>query len=420
MEDMVRRSDNVFFTLLLLVLTERFPFTANQFISIGKLLYLAKLLNRVAIIPTLLPVHFDALPASFPDFFDIPRFYHETGIPAIEFSAVKAIGVFGTPQNEGMSCWSTHELTIGEGNLQAQSFDVHNIWVDHWALPPMTRGMGGHDVAFDALRVFDFDGWARNEWINKVKMDLLPQKLPDWKGEKQANLKDGFDPLGSAAPDDQLFCLDNTLFLGPVMFPEAFPGDIPLEPPVPGEGLSWKEAMRYIYFTPEVESAVDTYLMQLFNVRSPSRIPPFISVHLRRGDFKTFAGLTPLTKYKNAVDRIMKNLQVRLDDQEAWRGPGKEHFRDFGIKANKYRVLTTTDEPTGSPFIDEVRALGWYVLDHGALKTAEERGGWWPTIVDAAVLARGQSFVGTDRSTFSHLAGLRVKYWRGGLCDLAL
>lgn len=73
------------------------------------------------------------------------------------------------------------------------------------------------------------------------------------------------------------------------------------------------------------------------------------------------------------------------------------------------QVLTTTDEPTGSPFIDEVRALGWHVLDHGALNTTEERGGWWPTILDSAILARGQGFVGTDRSTFSHLAGLRVK-----------
>ena len=59
-----------------------------------------------------------------------------------------------------------------------------------------------------------------------------------------------------------------------------------MEPAVPGEGLSWRIAMRHIYFTKEVENVVDLYLMRLFKVRTTSRIPPFISVHLRRGDFK--------------------------------------------------------------------------------------------------------------------------------------
>ncbi|KAM0753009.1 hypothetical protein T439DRAFT_187623 [Meredithblackwellia eburnea MCA 4105] len=393
---------------------------ANQFISIGKLLYLGKLLNRVVLIPTLLPVHFDAPPANFSDFFDLPRFYHDAQIPALEFSTVKSIGKPGSQQNEGLSCWSTQEVTVGHANLQEQSLDVHNIWVDHWAMPQLSRGLGGHDIAFDSMRMFDFEEWARKDWIARVKEDMLPQQSENFEGDKRQNLKVGFDPINTPPPDDQIMCLDNTLFLGPVMFPPAFTGDIPLEPAVPGEGLSWMGATQFIHFTQQVEDVADEYLMGLFGVTSPSRIPPFISVHLRRGDFKEFAGLTALEKYQAAVNRVVANLQQRLDDPEAWRGPGKANFRHFGIPARKYQVLTTTDEPTGSPFIDEVRALGWKVLDHGALNTAQERGGWWPTILDAAILARGQSFVGTDRSTFSHLAGLRVKYWHGGLVDIAV
>lgn len=302
---------------------------------------------------------------------------------------------------------------MGQANLQAHSLDIHNIWMDVWPLPPLARGLGGFDLAFEALKMFDFDNWWRGDWINQVRRDYLPQKseaeLEKVGGDRSRNMKNGFDPLNTPPPGDQLLCFDNTLFIGPVMFPEAFPGEIPLEANVPGEGMSWIGATQYIHFNPVIESHVDDYLMALFEVASPSKIPPFISVHLRRGDFKEFAGLTALDKYERAVQRVRERLQVRIDGEVSWRGPGRQHFRTFGKPASEYAVLTTTDEPTGSPFIDEVRALGWKVLDHGALDTATKLGGWYPTILDAAILARGQSFVGTDRSTFSHLAGLRVK-----------
>ncbi|GEM12313.1 WD-40 repeat-containing protein [Rhodotorula toruloides] len=66
----------------------------------------------------------------------------------------------------------------------------------------------------------------------------------------------------------------------------------------------------------------------------------------------------------------------------------------------------------------EYVALGWKVVDHDAFKPNDKLGAWWPTIIDSAVLARSRSFVGTDRSTYSHLAGLRVKYWQGGLVEV--
>ncbi|KAL8286991.1 hypothetical protein RQP46_003997 [Phenoliferia psychrophenolica] len=388
---------------------------ANQFISIGKLLYLAKILDRVAIIPSLMPIHFTADPASFSDFFDLPRFYHESGIAAVDFAAVKPLKMLNHGPPERVSCYSSHEACTGEGNLHPHSLFAHNIAPDLWPLPSLTRGQGGHDIAFDALRLFDFDRPARQSWYENVKENLLPQNSVNYRGDRAFNIKPGFDPRGPP-PDDQLLCLDNTLFLSSVMFPAPFPGAGPHDPPIPGEGLSWQEAMQHVYFTKEVESLVDKLLVDLFQVTSPSRVPPFISVHLRRTDFKEFAGFTSLAKYRAAVARVVQSVQERINDPNASRGPVRAHFRRFGIPAREFAVVATTDEPTGSPFIDEIRALGWHVLDHGALGTE----GWWPTILDSAVLARGQGFVGTERSTFSHLAGLRVKYWHGGVTDIAV
>lgn len=318
------------------------------------------------------------------------------------------------PQNEHLGCWSVQEATVGFPNREAWSFDLHDVWIDHWALPPLLRGLGGFDIAFDALRMFDFDIGAKDRWINKVRDELLPQQPEqtvsmDDPEARLKNIKDGFWPKIAEPPTDQVMCFDNTLFLGPVMFHEAFTGELPTEPGVPGEGTSWMEVGQYLRFNKHVETQADEYLMRLFDVATPARIPPFITIHLRRGDFKEFTGFTPLEKYQEALARVQAALQRRLEDPYGWQGPGRAHFRSHGIRAEQYAIVATSDEGKGSDFVKEVKALGWKVLNHEEQETKEKLGGWFPTMLDAAILARGESFVGTDRSTFSHLAGLRVK-----------
>ncbi|BGP00644.1 hypothetical protein NBRC10513v2_006443 [Rhodotorula toruloides] len=390
---------------------------ANQMIGIQKLLYFAKLTNRVAIIPTLWPIHIDgAQPANISDFYDLDRFWHESHIAAVEMSRVKAPDFAGSlPQNENISCWSIQEATVGFPNLASWSFDFHDIWVNYWPLPPLARSLGGFDIAFDALRVFDFDDANRREWIAKVQREHLPQRplsegVKEFKGNTLDNFKEGMNTSATDPPDDQIMCFDNTLFMGPIMFPELPVSATPLEPGAAGEGLSWANVGRYMHFNSRVEEIVDDYLMRLFDVSKPSKVPPYISIHLRRGDFLQFRGsYTDLDNYKVALGRVQAALQARLDDPDGWTGPGKSAFRSFGIKAKDYAVVCTTDEKGDSDFVKEVRALGWKVIDHDALETKEKLGAWWPTIIDSAILARGRSFVGTDRSTYSHLAGLRVK-----------
>ena len=73
--------------------------------------------------PTLIPVRITAQPASFSDFFDLPRFYHDSGIIAVDFSAVKPITTPGTLREvtERVSCWSIHEKCTGHGNKETQA-----------------------------------------------------------------------------------------------------------------------------------------------------------------------------------------------------------------------------------------------------------------------------------------------------------
>lgn len=42
-------------------------------------------------------------------------------------------------------------------------------------------------------------------------------------------------------------------------------------------------------------------------------------------------------------------------------------------------------------------------------KTVDRLGPWWPSVLDSEMLGRAQGFVGTEWSTFSMLAELRVQ-----------
>lgn len=437
-------------------------YAANQMISIQKLLYFAKLTNRVPIMsvtlslvrgahslrelteearrsPSLIPVHIDGGPENISTFYDLPLFYRLTTLPALEMSQVKTSSFWapdGTKRvQEEFPCWSIQESTVGFPNREAISFDMHGLYVHHWPLPGsgMARGAGGFDLSFDALRIWDSDVWAKDRWIERVRREFLPQQQrKDAEGHdlgelsledeeaREKNMKEGFAPRESPNPTDQIVAFDNSLFLGPIMFApiDLSPASAPLEPSLAGEGTSWIEIGQHLHFTDLVESRATAYLVDLFAVSDPSEIPPFITVHLRRGDFAEFTGAyTDLEKYTSALSRLVPRLQARLDDPTSFSGPSRHAYRPpprprsrHGVVAAKdYAIVATTDEASDSPFVQKVRQLGWKVVDHERFATKETFGGWWPTLLDCAILARGRSFVGTDRSTYTHLAALRVK-----------
>ncbi|BGP14734.1 hypothetical protein JCM10213v2_002685 [Rhodosporidiobolus nylandii] len=368
---------------------------ANQFMAIENLLYLAKLLNRVAIIPTLTPLHFDETPRDFSQFYDLDRFYHETEIPAVELSSVKWWNFSAPPPKEDLSCWSILEQTAGGRNVNDGSI---NIDVKYFPLPKMGRGSEGFNIWFEAIHDFDFDWVSRGQWLSKVRKELLPQKpAPEGAAasfvpvNRHANLKDGFDPGRDHPPRDELFCLDTTFFMG-------------------YEGHGWIDAGQYLRFSAELEQLADIYLLSLFDATSSKDIPPFITVHIRRGDFSAARGLTSLDKFTDAVDRVREKLHWRMDNPDGWTGAGKGREKYAkGVRGEQYAVVATTDEKPGSPFVRQLLDLGWKVMDHEEMNTSEELGNWYPAMIDAAVLARGAGFVGTEWSTFSYLAGLRVK-----------
>jgi hypothetical protein len=162
--------------------------------------------------------------------------------------------------------------------------------------------------------------------------------------------------------------------------------------------------------------------------------PPYIAVHIRRGDFGIKCNnpdpidgcFTPLSTYVHAVESVRASLLS---------SPKWSH-----INPNDIPVILFSDEPRqttdgylrqfhrppGSPeaFWTSVKNLGWYSVDPSSPELRaiyKEKnlpggdGGWYPPLVDSVIMANAVGFVGTDKSTFSIFAGKRVKAWHGGV-----
>ncbi|GAA5914475.1 O-fucosyltransferase family protein [Sporobolomyces salmoneus] len=384
---------------------------ANQFIGIQNLLHLGKLLNRVVIIPTLTPLHFQGLPQDMSTFYDLDYFYEKTSIPIIEQSTLKRWNFTDPPPLESVTCWSVLEAVADGRNVNDGSMAVHNIDIKYYPLPPLSRASEETKIWTGAIHEFDSNPRSKGKWITRVRDELLPHDDIVGDDQKTAagspSLKSGFDPRNNEPPSDQLFCLDTTFFLGSRMFPPAYPSTPPIEPLRPYEGEAWMQAGQHLRFSSRLETLAEEYLKKLFGVSKLNHIPPFITCHIRRGDFAEERGLTSLDQYTDAVQRVRERLEWRMDNMKG---------RNGLLKGGDYQVVVATDEAPNSEFVRILKEeLRWKVIDHDFMETERKLGAWYTLLIDSVILSRGRGFVGTEFSTFSYLAGLRVKYWNGGV-----
>jgi hypothetical protein len=101
----------------------------------------------------------------------------------------------------------------------------------------------------------------------------------------------------------------------------------------------------------------------------------------------------PLSAYARRVEEVREELQ-----------------RARGIEVQ--RVVLTSDE-TNAMWWGEVAAYGWHRIDHST--TVATHSAWHPVLIDAAIQSASIGFVGTDLSTVSLMADLRVKAWQDGV-----
>ncbi|KAL7410991.1 hypothetical protein BDY24DRAFT_398276 [Mrakia frigida] len=230
-------------------------------------------------------------------------------------------------------------------------------------------------------------------------LHLVPYLLPNSPfAETLASSNEG-GFRATMAPNNSFACIDETMA-------GSDGGEVgPMEEIGYGRG-SWKAVGRFLRFRDELESEGRRIAGRIFGWEEGGGERPFITIHIRHGDFLSFQCNPDPTKPCWSIPQFQRSLTLLQADLVA---AGREKVTD---------VLVMTDE-TNEEFLAEIEALGWKIPKDGkggaggeALK--EELGGWYDTLLDTVLLSQGAHIIGTSGSTMSVLSLRRVLDWNNG------
>lgn len=326
----------------------------------------------------------------YSEFYDLESFSAQSGIPVLEWHDVKQ-----TPENPPSSL-THHWNTFGED------------------FPCIANGGIGveNDHLYDHFRpqfLMNFKSVAPSH------QDPTNGKATDYRFAKDVLLEDKKD---QSAIDTLWKCLSCPYFLnGPELNDRA-----------------WNEIGLHMKFNAKIEAMADEILDTLLPrptavvASSTRRHPEFIIVHLRRGDIVTKCKpgqdekecLVQIDEIAQKVDEIEKKRRTKaLADTTK---------QNANVVFERLPVLVTTNEKRPEE-LEKLEKLGWIMLDHGdvekddqgVVKTSKTKklgtmtalGPFYPPMLDAVLLTRGDYLIGMSNSRMSQLAAQRGSAWYG-------
>ncbi|KAK7005766.1 putative O-fucosyltransferase-like protein [Favolaschia claudopus] len=352
----------------------------NQVIQYMNLLYLARLTERVPILPRFRPIYLKGKVSAldFSDVFDLARLRKELKTPILEWRDVK------DPESkaiETVGCWDIHDKSWETDSYFLQPPVDLNLDISYTSIPPWVRDSLEMDQKDRSMYL-----WPLASLISFSKrvttMRALATPSPSPLHQK------------IQAPDDQLFCSNHLSFDFSLRLLEVRQDISP----------AWQAVGRHMHLTPAVQEVAAQSTRQTLGLASTAHIPPYIAVHIRRGDFAKrckLAGVSPsecLAPFSAYVRRVK---EVRA-----------EILEDTGVAVD--RVIVTSDE-VDEAWWEPVHKVGWLRPNH--TETLAVHGSWYPMFIDAAIHGAAYGFVGTDSSTGSILARRRVSS-RGGVTEM--
>ncbi|KAF9956564.1 hypothetical protein BGZ72_002668 [Mortierella alpina] len=389
----------------------------NQFISLQRAALLAKDLNRTLILPPISPnSHIKSWAGPrYSTFYDIDSLTTKSGVPIIEWHDLKQ-----TPE------------------------DVPGDFAHHWLdfsedFPCIPNGGIGTGTREHTL----FDHFRPQFLLNYsaiiLQEDKTQGKATDYNYARDVLLKDyplsALTPSGpetaatEAGADPHMWkCLSSPYSLGG---PDV--GD-----------RSWYEIGTHLRFNDKTEAMVDDILDVLLgpveNTVKTAAIdktkpfrphPEFIIIHLRRGDIVTKCPvgvaekdcIVQIEEVAEKVDEIEKTRRIAALAKHKTNNQDESSFQH-----KRLPVLVATNEKQAEE-LEKLNRLGWILLDHGdeekddegkakpsntkKLGTMSRLGPWFPPMLDAVLLTRGNYLIGMRKSRMSILATQRGKAWHG-------
>ncbi|KAF9896264.1 hypothetical protein BX616_007806, partial [Lobosporangium transversale] len=341
----------------------------------------------------------------YSEFYDLESFSARSGIPVLEWHDIKQ-----TPDKP------PKELT--------------HHWTDFAEELPCIPNGG---IGVDDKNLYDH---FRPQFLMNFKAaepeigpDEMAGKATEYPYVRDVLLKDKDDNIdGKNGPRQMWKCLSCPYFLGGVDLSDR----------------AWKEVGLHMRFNDKIEAMADQILDQLLpkpakdlqaNTATGTvtrRHPEFIIIHLRRGDIvnKCTPGqdekdcLVQIEQIAEKVNEIEKNRQIKalaaLKDKKDGEGNG--------VVLERLPVLVATNEKRPEE-LAKLDKLGWTMLDHGDIEYDEEGneivsktrrlgtmnafGPFYPPMLDAVLLTRGDYLIGMSNSRMSQLATQRGAAWYG-------
>ncbi|KAG0032825.1 hypothetical protein BGZ81_009987 [Podila clonocystis] len=381
----------------------------NQFTTLQKAALLAKDLNRTLLLPPVSPSsHIKTWSGvRYSDFYNLAAFTAQSGIPVLEWADVKQ-----TPSDP------PKQLT--------------NHWADFAEDMPCTPNGG---IGVDNKNLYDHfrTQFLLNFKATVPKEDTTLGTATEYEFARDVLLKDSDDGKEKDKKPEMWKCLSSPYFL---VGPEV-------------SDRSWAEVGLHLRFNSRIEGMVDEILDKLIGtvpsapssssvsleVKPTRRHPEFIIVHLRRGDIvnKCKPGvpesecIVQIEQIAEKVDEIEKKRRIQalsgLSDSDA-----KDNKESEKQVLQRLPVLVTTNEKRPEE-LRKLEKLGWIMLDHGdvaydaqgnvveskttKLGTFSALGPYWPPMLDAVLLTRGNYLIGMRNSRMSKLAAQRGAAWHG-------
>ncbi|KAF4573193.1 hypothetical protein EYR36_007703 [Pleurotus pulmonarius] len=346
----------------------------NDVMTYGNLIYLAIITDRIPVIPMFTPSHIGGSvpPIPFGEVFDVPRLRDLIGRPVLEWHEVKDTS---SETVDDIGCWNLWEsVQYYEHRPRGSSVPTHlKLDISYTKTPDWTKRIPNYE--HDKSSTF----WS-----------LASLAFPETRAKSLVTPLESPEHHVSLPPDEQMLCFD---YLYYVCANEAFEWD-------KDYGPAWRYVGQHMRWTMTLQGIADDYVRATIGVQDEDEpTPPFISIHVRHGDFAVYCGDRPVEECFAPISVIARRVQEVKDELKTRKGIDVRH------------VIMTSDE-RNTTWWDQVSEQGWLQVDHS--KTAELYGTWYPLLIDAVIQSGGMGFVGTDTSTMSILALRRVQSWRDG------
>ncbi|KAJ2933078.1 hypothetical protein H1R20_g4042, partial [Candolleomyces eurysporus] len=365
------------------------------------MVYLGHLSRRIPIVPPFVPqshISSNAGILPFSDVYNLTNLRDALKYPILEWSDVKILSPNAsagqrvsrradeglelstvTVEPEPFGCWSLRQPNLNIPIRVPRTEKVLNVDMSFTRVPRMaflTDNPGDPNTKFPALAALIAPEYPHRDGRNLPLLEpsLLGAKLP---------------------PEQQLACFDFLYWMT-----SGFAGyEIEWR-----WSLAWNTVGTHLTFTDSLVDITRGYLRRALSLPEDSAVPPVITIHIRRGDFRNHCKsgakppcYAPLTRYRDLAEKLQRQI-----------------FETQNIHVTS--VFVASDE-RNLTFWQEIQSFGWIYFNHTTERTTERLGEWYPILIDKVALSFGVSFVGTAGSTFSILNARRVEDWNHGVAD---